>query len=131
VGKVSTQVATAQCNSPIGFCFIGTLETNTKIEGTTFFTAETLTQLNEGGTLVSYTGTFVVTLRNNDQVVFKSSGLIDAEKGTFWEVDVADPEDDGKGPSGRSVRLGITGTTSANLSAFSGDVFGVVCTKRR
>lgn len=118
-GTVETQQATAGCQSPIGLCFAGTLQTNSFLRGDTWFTATFAQPDEDEPALLHYAGVLEVTLPNGRTVMLQSTGVLDTSTGTFTETEIA--------TGNPAATLNVSGTTNAALSAFSGQISGQLC----
>jgi len=110
------------CTSPFGLCTAGTVS-GRRFAGTTLFVVTSIAPVSDATPwILAYTGVLTITTRRG-VVTIHDSGIFDAVKGTFFEMDTV--------VSGTGAFAGATGLLTSQGTAgptgFSGTLTGSIC----
>jgi len=118
--SIETTFALTECNSPVGVCTTGQVESG-RLQGTTSFTALTMVPGAQPDTVL-YTGLLTVNTKNGS-VTLRDYGILNSATGEYFEIQqVVEGTRAYKNVSGTLTSRGVMTPTG-----FSGNLVGAIC----
>ncbi|HXX69149.1 MAG TPA: hypothetical protein VEK07_18325 [Polyangiaceae bacterium] len=130
-GRIFTQETTENCASPLGLCTVGHVSGAGPLDGaTTFLTLDAAPNAGmpgvEPATSLSYSGHF--TLTTQDGSILESNDLGALDESALLFVEMYRPLSGTGQFANWSGHLFSTGVIVDNVTAFEGEIHGVICT---